>query len=326
MPDEAELFLKIADEVRRLRAVKGDGNDMDPRFPIPIDWAELFKREVTAEWLVNDVWPSHRQVHLHAIRKTGKSLVALWIACSLAVGRDPFTNRVIEPVTVAYLDYEMTEDDLLERVESMGFDADQLTGRLYYFLHPAIPMLDTKQGGEALFDTLKYYKVQAVVIDTMSRVVEGEENSNDTYIKFYKNTGQLLKAGGIALFRLDHEGHSTGRSRGASAKADDVDVVWQLSATDSGYDFVRKAARISWIPERVSIAKVESPSLHFARVGESWPEGTMQKVYELHQSNVPMDASRRKASEMLKAAGYIPGTTTILQAALNYRLQMKVGG
>lgn len=326
MPDEAEMFLRIADEVRRLRSVTGEGSDIDPRFPIPIDWVALFKRTVSAEWLVNDVWPAHRQVHLHAERKTGKSLVALWIACSLAVGRDPFNNRVIEPITVGYLDYEMTEDDLLERVEDMGFDADQLTGRLFYFLHPAIPMLDTKQGGEALFDTLKYYKAQAVVIDTMSRVVAGDENSNDTYIKFYKNTGQLLKAGDIALFRLDHEGHETGRSRGASAKADDVDVVWQLKSTDQGFDFVRKAARISWVPERVSIEKLEAPMLHFSRVGESWPEGTMQKVYELHQASVPMDASRRKASELLKAAGYTPGKNAILQAALNYRQQSKVGG
>lgn len=52
-----------------------------------LDWHELFRRESHDEWLVRDMWPMDRQVHVHAARKTGKSLVALWIACNLAMGR-----------------------------------------------------------------------------------------------------------------------------------------------------------------------------------------------------------------------------------------------
>lgn len=306
-----------------LQAVAREG--VDPSLPVPIDWYALFRRESNTEWLVTNVWPVGRQCHLHAARKTGKSLVSLWMACQLAVGRDPFTGTAIHPIVVGYLDYEMTEDDLLERIEEMGFTPEQLDGKLYYFLHPAIPMLDTRDGGEALMATLTAYGVEALVIDTMSRVVAGEENSNDTYIKFYKNTGALLKAAGIAMFRLDHEGHETGRSRGASAKADDVDIVWQLKETDDGWLFVRKAARMSWIPEKVAIVKHTEPTLRFAATNEAWPHGTLEKARELDAADVPTDAPRRKAAEMLKAAGYVVGKTIVLNAAIRYRQNRILG-
>ena len=34
------------------------------------------------------------------------------------------------------------------------------------------------------------------------------------------------------MLRLDHEGHQTGHSRGASSKADDVDLVYHLKEVD----------------------------------------------------------------------------------------------
>ena len=301
-----------------LKRLQTDQGGIDPTLPKPIDWYALFKRETNTEWLVTNLWPIGRQCHLHAARKTGKSLISLWMACNLAIGRDPFTGASVRPVTVGYLDYEMTEDDLLERIEEMGYTAEQLDGRLLYFLHPAIPMLDTQAGGEKLIATLTAYGVEALIIDTMSRVVAGDENSNDTYIRFYKHSGALLKAAGIAMLRLDHEGHENGRSRGASAKADDVDIVWQLRDTDEGLLFVRKAARMSWIPEKLAIVKSLDP-LRFAITDEAWPSGTIDKAKELDACDVPTDASRRKAAEMLKTAGYTVGKTLVLNAAIRFR-------
>lgn len=323
MMREHEALAVLHAELARIQAAATAG--VDPRLPVPIDWYALFRRENDAEWLVSNIWPVGRQCHMHAARKTGKSLVTLFMACQLAVGRDPFTGTGMHPVKVAYLDYEMTEDDLLERIEEMGFTPDQLDGNLRYFLHPAIPMLDTPDGGSLLLDTLTAYGIQAVVIDTMSRVVAGEENNNDTYIKFYKHTGQRLKAAGIAMFRLDHEGHESGRSRGASAKADDVDIVWQLKESDDGWLFVRKAARMSWVPEKLAIAKHHEPTLHFTAAAESWPAGTVEKAKELDALGAPTDTSRRKAAVMLKDAGMVVGKTVVLAAAIRYRQNRILG-
>ena len=85
--------------------------------------------------------------------KARKSLLMLYLASCLAVGRCPWTERPTDPVVVAYLDLEMTEDDLLERVEDMGLAPDQL-GNLRYFLRPDLHRLDTPEGGKALLALL----------------------------------------------------------------------------------------------------------------------------------------------------------------------------
>lgn len=305
-------------ELKRLQAL--DGN-RPPHLAPKTDWLALLRREVNTDWLVANIWPRGRQCHLHAARKTGKSLISLWIACELSCGRDPFTGQPQAPVKVGYLDFEMTEDDLAERIEEMGYTVDNasLLDNLSYYLHPNLPKFDTAAGGEALLETLAFDGVQAVVIDTMSRVVAGDENSNDTYIRFYNHTGALLKSDGIAMLRLDHEGHEAGRSRGASAKADDVDIVWQLREVDNGLQFVRKASRISWIPETLSVVKQTEPTLRFHQTHEAWPAGTLEKVKELDDCNVPIDAGRRKVADLLREANITPGRNAILTAAIRYR-------
>jgi hypothetical protein len=289
--------------------------------PMPLDWEELFKRDNKDEWIVRSIWPKGRQIHIHAARKTGKSLVALWMAANIAIGRDPFSGEAAKPVKVAYLDFEMTEDDLLERIEDMGFTAEQLEGKLLYFLHPALPKFDTLDGGMRLMELLKWHDCEAVIVDTVSRVVEGDENSNDTYIRMFNCTGELIKAAGISLARLDHEGHSNGRSRGASAKADDVDLVWQLKETDDGYALNRMYARISWAPETLALKKTIEPSLSFKRDHENWPAGTKDKADELDKLLVPIDATKRAATNALKANGLVAGRAEVITAALRYRKQ-----
>jgi len=309
------IFDDYEQELRNLHAYK-DGLVDGARFT-PEDWDALFSHEPHSEWLVEDIWPMGRSVHLHAQRKTGKSLLALWMAANIAIGRNPFTGESQEPKKVGYYDHEMTEDDLLERVQDMGFTPETLKN-LNYYLHPPVPALDTPEGGKALLENAIAHDEQVIVIDTMARVTEGDENSNDTYIRFYRYTGAPLKASGISLLRLDHEGHEGGRSRGASAKADDVDVVWQLRTVENGLQFIRKAARISWVPESVTV-KMNVEPLAFTRTKGSWPEGTKDKADELDALEAPLDISRRKAAQMLKDKGYVVGNTQTLNAALKYR-------
>ena len=127
-----------------------------------------------------------------------------------------------------------------------------------------------------------------------------------------------LKAEGVALVRLDHEGHQEGRSRGASAKADDVDIVWRLHQTDDGLALVKKAARVSWVPERVELTRTPD-SLGFRRTSRSWPAGTREKAAQLDRLGIPHDASKRAASKAIKAAGETPGRNDLLLKALAFR-------
>src|SRR5580765_1471224 len=145
----------------------------------PVIWPELANEEFELVWLVEGLWPTGKHLHLFAAHKTGKSLVSLHMAVNLAMGRDPFTGAVIEPHDVTYIDREMTRQDLQERLFDMGLTTAMNTGqldRLHYHFYPNIGYLDTPEGGSRLMQWVEKDGSDVVIIDTLSRVVKGEEN------------------------------------------------------------------------------------------------------------------------------------------------------
>ena len=92
--------------------------------------------------LVEDVLARGRGHALYATRKAGKSLFLL---AQVAASRH---RR--RPRHAVYLDYRMTEDDLYERLEAMGYGPDTDLSRLRYALLPSLPPLDTREGAQAL--------------------------------------------------------------------------------------------------------------------------------------------------------------------------------
>jgi hypothetical protein len=216
---------------------------------------------------------------------------------------------------------EMTEDDLEERLEDLGYGPDSPLDRLHYYLLPALPPLDTPAGAAALLELVDLHQPALVVIDTMARIVAGEENDADTYRDFYRHTGIQLKARRVGLLRLDHAGKNTDQGqRGSSAKGDDVDVVWQLRSTDNGLELVRHAARMSWVPERVTLHRHEEPTLHHTVARGDWPAGTAAIADILDTLCVPLDASRSAARAKLTLFNH-KARNDILGKALKLRRQ-----
>jgi hypothetical protein len=186
-----------------------------------------------------------------------------------------------------------------------------------------MPPLDTAEGGEWIKALLIQERPALVVIDTLSRVTEGGENESDTYRNFYRHTGQVLKEAGVALIRLDHEGHGgTNRARGSSAKSDDVDAIWSLSKLDrDGLKLKNLGDRTGHAATEIKLHRTTTPPLGFRRdvAKSTWPPGTVAKAAELDAVGVPLNASRRDALKMLEDAGHKPGTTAVVGKALAYR-------
>jgi hypothetical protein len=271
-----------------------------PEEPSPfLDWSTFWDTERHDEdWLYRDVLARGRGHALYASHKAGKSLLMLAMAAELA-------TRTHDTVVV-YLDYEMTEDDLAERLQDMGYGPHSDLSRLCYALLPSLPPLDSRDGALALERLLDAVQAEhpgrhlLVAIDTTSRAVVGEENASDTFRAFYSHTGIALKRRGATWARLDHAGKDTTRGqRGSSAKGDDVDVVWRLVRTDNGISLKRDVARMSWVPELVTFA-IDTGPLTFRRIEGDWPEGTEATARLLDQLGVPIDASGRQAQQALR--------------------------
>lgn len=237
---------------------------------------------------------------LYAEAKVGKSYVVLQAVAAASIpGHTSWADVPKEPITVLYLDYEMTESDLRERLEIFGYGPKDDYSRFHYIKASMLGAdLDTMEGGLDLLHQAQRWGCDLVVVDTMSRAVSGDENDANTVQDFYRHTGRVLKANGIAWLRIDHAGKAKERGqRGSSGKNDDVDVVWRLDRTDNGAALHLTHSRVFWLDQMVSLANKETDEgiVHVRSLVEGVPAGVAEKARIWLELGIPLDASRRKA-------------------------------
>ena len=277
-----------------------------------VDWGRFWDNDHSdEEWLAYPVVPAGRAIALYAPAKAGKSTITLAIAAAVATGR-PVLGRRIHPTTeVLYLDYEMTPADLQQRLLELGYNSDDDLSHLHYALLPSLPPLDTIEGATAVLELIDNTAAQFVVVDTFGRAVGGEEDHADTVRAFYRHTGLSLKARGVTYLRTDHSGKDVGKGmRGSSAKNDDVDLVWQLSRTDTkdghGVRLKRTHSRIAWVPEDIKVKRIETDEgFDYIIDGDVKlrPDGTRQIMEQMIAIGITATTGQRPAADMLKAAG-----------------------
>lgn len=196
-----------------------------------LNWGQFLAEDLSqVNWTAGRLMEHGQQLALVGAGKVGKSLFSLeWAAC-LASGRPFLDDEARDPVRVLYIDMENGRRDIQRRIHSLGFRAEEL-GNLRYLSFPSIGPLDTRAGAAALADRVDHHQPQIVFLDTISRFIQGKENDSDTWLDLYRFTHKGLKAREIACVRLDHFGKDTDRgSRGSSAKTQDIDHVWELTA------------------------------------------------------------------------------------------------
>lgn len=279
--------------------------DEDIEDPALIVWPDFWATEHhDEEWLCEPIIPIRRAIAIFSPAGGGKSLLTLDLAVRLATGQRTLDRPAGEPLSVVYLDLEMTEDDLKSRLLDMGYGPETDLSNLHYYMLPTLPPLDTPAGGVRVRLIAERHKADLVIIDTTSRVLSGPENDADTLRAFYQHTGLPLKADGRTVIRLDHAGKDPEKGqRGTSAKNDDVDLVWQLVVRDDGVQLKATKRRQSWVPESVDLVRTEEPMRH--EMAQQWtvPVGTSECVNDLDSLDAPLDISRRKAQELLRQHG-----------------------
>lgn len=231
-----------------------------------LNWTELFSGPpVEEEWLVPGFICSERGHALYSDAGLGKSLFMREVGACLASGKSALGYEPKEPMRVLYLDFENNPyGDILRSLQDMGFTESDLEN----FVVPSFPEFDpfdTAKGGEQLAELVELIQPRLVIIDTVSRVIEGDENSNDTWLHFYNYVGQVMKRNNIAYIRLDHEGkNSSSGARGGSAKRGDVDLVWRYSMIkrNETYKLACEKNRLPIDHDEFVVERRTSPKLH----------------------------------------------------------------
>ena len=279
----------------------------NPLEPWAVNWPQFWDTDHLAEdFLCAPLLARGRGHAIYAAAKTGKSLLTLEVAAALATGRPILNHEPAAPIHVIYVDYEMTPDDLYERLEKFGYGPADNLDHLHYIQMPGIAPLDTPQGGAALVAAAQAWDAQLVIVDTTARATSGEENAMETFRDFYRHTFMPLKALGITTARVDHSGKDTDRGqRGSSAKNDDVDIVWELTVkgdigTDQAVTLKATHRRMGWIPTPVEMTRHQTAvPMHTVDAGSGiqWPPGVKDAATHLDTEGVPWGLSRQKVRD-----------------------------
>lgn len=295
---------------------------IEQQFP-RIDWQSLWDDETEEEWICEPLLAVGRAVVLYSPPKVGKSLLMLEVAAGIATGGHVLGQQVTRR-RVLYVDFENDpRGDIRSRLQAMGYDWTDLDD-LVVLSYPTMSALDSEAGGVELMAVTMRYQAQVIVIDTLSRAVAGEENSNDTYLAFYRHTVLKCKQAGVAMIRLDHSGKDADRGmRGASAKESDVDAVWRLSKIDEiQLSLECTHHRMQVADTDLLLIRESLPHLHHALDTSGRKAAFEVKVQEalaaLESVKLPPDGGKRKARQLLRTTG-VSASNAVLEEALRVR-------
>lgn len=264
------------------------------------------------EFVIEGLLPARAATALVAPAGTAKSLLALGIAIAVSQGHHRFAGFDIpRQRAVLYIDMENTTDDLAERFADYGLTPNDTLNGLTYLSLPRLPYLDTPEGGQDLAAILDTYQLQPgdlVIIDSLQRVIEGEENKADTLRAFYANAGIELKRRGLTVLRLDNTGKDTTKgSRGTSSKRDDVDVeLVMVRDADDHHKFhieVTKGRLGDFATRIVLTRDPDAPTITWSTGGDPFRSYVNECKAYLDQIGVAYEAGERPAYDAVRAAG-----------------------
>jgi hypothetical protein len=296
---EEETTLKPSEEVE------------DPNQPL--DWNVAFGTDYTKiDYELECIGVERGQlVALVGGAKAGKSLLMLdWIVRNIL----PNKRKVL------YLDFENTERDIIKRLMDMRFGPKDLDGFIYLSF-PILPPINTPKGGEEIQELVEKHKPDVLIIDTLSRVIDGKENDSDVFLAAYRHTFLPLKKAKITVFRLDHTGHQGDNARGSSAKSSDVDHSWTLTTgvADDHLKLKRTHTRTGIGEDEISLVRLTEPLRHVLGASVEVDDEVSRKVKLMDDLGLPNNAGRDKAIQAITGAGKKPGAKATLQEALRIR-------
>lgn len=300
LEQEGSLYVEHDDEPQ------ADDNIVTRNADNRVVWRELLSKPLPPpDWLWEPFIERGKATALVAGGKDGKSLLVQEAACAMATGRQSFGVKGAERRRVLYIDMENADRDLQERVLNFGYGSDDgLDDGLFYYQFPSIGYLNTEKGGNELLELAEHHDADLVVIDTLSRVVEGEENDSTTYRGFYDHAGRPLKRAKRAVLRLDHTGHAGSHARGSSAKNDDVDDVWTMKSSGDFLNLERTHSRSGHGRGKLTVRRQDIPRLHheeWTPLSENESDPVERRMSVL--DDMDFNGNQRGAVQVLKHHG-----------------------
>ncbi len=203
-----------------------------------LDLVELFALELPPlEYAVEGVLPLGSLTMLAAREKAGKSLLAVDLCCSIALG-EPFVGRAVLEGSALLVPAEENIREVRQRIETrLAGRRDALLRVLPAdgFIEENLLRLDEPGSMLRLRATILEVEPVVVVLDPMRELHGLSENEADEMGPLMRPLRQLAHETNTAIV-LNHHMNKGGGTRGSTAIRAGVDQEWSFERTDDGKD------------------------------------------------------------------------------------------
>lgn len=192
------------------------------------------------EWLIENICERDSVMAIFGKPKSGKSFIAVDMAASLSLGI-PFHGHKTKQAAVVYVCGEGNRGIARRLHAFQSLHKQNLTNAPLLLSTRGARMLDEKDH-QMLKDNIdlaqdKYGQIGMIVIDTLARSMNGDENSTSDMNAFIEKVDDLKDSYGAAVNLIHHTGHGTSqRARGSSALPGALDWEYRCERKDMGTD------------------------------------------------------------------------------------------
>lgn len=192
--------------------------------------AELIKMP-PPEWLIDPIMPEGGMVGLYGPPGAGKSFLAIDMAMSVATGR-PWQGRPTQKGLVVYISAEGGAGIGKRVLAWLRHNNVEAKDANIAFLIESLPMTEDSEGVAILLKRLieeLEQKPALIVVDTLARCFDGDENQQEDMNRFVAGVDLLRKELGCTVVIVHHTRLEADRERGNTAFRGAADTMIAVS-------------------------------------------------------------------------------------------------
>jgi len=197
--------------------------------------------------------------YLGGENKTGKSVIAMDVALSLALGKDFLGFEVQLPRRVLLVQQEISDSAMQDRIDKMfiGLSKDSLQNLIVPRRPDRRWKLTREKDREQLGQMVRDYRIDLVILDPISTFHNLRENDSSDMSTLSDYLADMMKKHRIGIFVIHHHGKSTQFERQGSQKLRGSSVLGDRA------DAIITSIRL---PEKYKHTSLPKPFVNYAQL------------------------------------------------------------
>lgn len=217
------------------------------------------------QYFIDGIIPEMEIVCIYGPQAQFKSTFALHLALSLASGKDTFHFKTNKKANVLWIDEEMgvigLKDKISKLVKGMNIKPIEIKDSFYYESINGFK-LDDDESIEKLRSIIIGKDTDVIFLDSISRIMLGDENKVKDVSKLHTNMRYLCESCGVSFVTIHHSRKTNNKSRkdidsirGSSDFANQIDCAFSLTKVRNSNNiliFKQEKGRYGYIVETIN--------------------------------------------------------------------------